>query len=359
MGLFDKLNIVVNEPTFYLEDYVFTIYGVPGAGKTTTAIAMGEIQYGSKDKSLLFAIDKGYKTMKGVHALPINSWEELKKGVQVLVKGKKTGESEYRLVIFDTVSMMYDLAEKYILRKEGAKRNKTLEALSDVPYGALYNLLDKEVEDVIRALQGAGYGIIFIDHDQHTEETTREGDKYTIINTSMSKRARKFVVGMSDVLMYLDYSRHFDDEGEMYSERKIYLDNESTIAETKNRFRNMPSVMPLDPAKFLQALEESIKGEHEDEGHFEEAQKLRSAKKKEEVKINLSEDDEVEATLEEASTSKSAEELIVELKDVLQKLSKEEQKSAVANIKKQYGGLAEMNAEQLQEAIEKYEVKVD
>lgn len=354
MSLLDKLNIVVNEPTFYLEDYVFTIYGVPGAGKTTTAIAMGELQYGGKDKALLFAIDKGYKTMKGVHALPINTWAELKKSVQMLVKAKKTGDSEYRLIVIDTVSMMYELAEEYVLAKEGAKRNKTLESLSDVPYGALYKALDREVERVVRAIQGAGYGLIFIDHDQHTEETTREGDKYTIINTSMSKRARKFVVGMSDVLMYLDYSRHIDDDGEMFSERKIYLNNEATLAETKNRFRNMPSEMPLEPALFLEALKKSISEEHDDAENFEKAQKTRAESKEKQAEEVVEEDFEDEAEEKAETSGKSVEELSVELKDTLRKLDAKEQKQAVAWIKKEYGGLSEMNSEQLEKTIAKF-----
>lgn len=353
MSLLDKLNVVVNEPTFYLEDYVITIYGVPGAGKTTTALKLGELQYGGKDKALLLAVDKGYKTMKGVHAVPINSWEELKKTVQILVKAKKTGESEYRVLILDTITQVYDLAEAYVLKTESAKRNKVLDSLSDVGYGALYTILDKEVSKVIKAIQSAGYGVIFIDHDKHTEETTREGDKYTIINPSMSKGARKFVIGMSDIVMYLDYSRHMDDEGEMFSERKMYLNNESTLAETKNRFRNMPPEMPLDPAKFLEALKASIQAEHGDEDEFKKAQETRSKKEVADEVVSVDvEDEDADEVIE--TTGKSVEELQTDLRGVLQKLPKESKKEAVEYVKKTYGSLDKMTAENLEDVIEKY-----
>lgn len=339
------LNIVVNKPTFYLEDYVWTIYGVPGAGKTTTALNLVAKNYGGGfETALLLAFDKGYKTMKGVHAQPVNDWALFLKQVDEIVK--KKDELPYKVIIFDTISKAYDMAEKYVLNEESKRVRKRLTKMSDVPYGGAYNMLDDEIQNVVEKIQNAGFGIIFIDHDNHNEETTREGDKYTLITSSLSKRGRRYIFGMSDVIMFLDYSRHKDEEDNLYSERKLHLGNDNTLAETKNRFKNMPATMDLDVDLFLDEIRKSVESEYDTDDDFEEAQKERLEVKEEEALDVVVEDED----------SLSKEDLVAEIKSKMSGLKKPEQKEIIDSIKSEFGStkLTEFDAEQLQRVLEMF-----
>lgn len=338
------LNIVVNKPTFYLEDYVWTIYGVPGAGKTTTALDMVAKNYNSGyETALLLAFDKGYKTMKGVHAQPVNDWALFLKQVDEIVKNKDS--LTYKVIIFDTISKAYNMAEKYVLNEESKRVRKRLTKMSDVPYGGAYTMLDDEIKGVVEKLQNAGFGIVFIDHDNHMEETTREGDKYTLITSSLSNRGRRYIFGLSDVIMFLDYSRHKDDEGNLYSERKLHLGNDNTLAETKNRFKNMPATMPLDPQMFLDEVRKSVEAEYDDEeGTFEEAQQERLESKEEELVETVADNDE----------GLSKDELIAEIKSKMSGLDKAKQKEVIGDIKAEFGStkLTEFEVDQLEKVMD-------
>ena len=53
-----------------LKGYTILLYGAPKVGKTTTASKFS--------KALLLGFEKGYLTIPGVMALPINTWAEFK-----------------------------------------------------------------------------------------------------------------------------------------------------------------------------------------------------------------------------------------------------------------------------------------
>jgi len=336
------LNIVVNKPTFYLEDYVWTIYGVPGAGKTTTALNMVAMNYGGGyETALLLAFDKGYKTMKGVHAQPVNEWDLFLKQVDEIVKNKDS--LPYKVIIFDTISKAYNMAEKYVLREESKRVRKRLTKMSDVPYGGAYTMLDDEIKNVVEKLQNAGFGIVFIDHDNHMEETTREGDKYTLITSSLSNRGRRYIFGLSDVIMFLDYSRHKDDEGNLYSERKLHLGNDNTLAETKNRFKNMPATMPLDPQMFLDEVRKSVEAEYDTDDSYEEAQQERLDSK----------ETELTEVVEDVSDGRSHGEILEEIQVKMKSLDASGKKDVIEKIKSEYNStkLKDFSVEQLEDVL--------
>lgn len=337
-------SVVINKPSFYLEDYVWTVYGVPGAGKTTFALNLVKENFGGYQNGILFAFDKGYKTMRGVHALPVTGWAKFLKDVDNMIKQKD--KHEYRVVIFDTISKAYDMAEKYILAEESKKRRKTITSMSEIPYGGAYNMLDDAISDVVEKLQNNGFGLIFIEHDNHIEETTREGEKYNMITSSLSKRGRRYIFGLSDVIMFLDYSKHKDDDGELYSERKLHLSNDNTLAETKNRFRGMPATLDTDAKLFLEEVKKSVESDYDSEEEFEEAQKER-------LEVKESEPIEHE-DVHSAETDREA--LVLTVMDKTRALSDEDRKTMIAKIKKKFNStkVKDFTVEQLEELLEMF-----
>ena len=59
-----------------LKGYSVFFYGEPKSGKTTTAAHF--------PGALLLAFEKGYNTIPGIMAKPINSWSEFKKTLREL-----------------------------------------------------------------------------------------------------------------------------------------------------------------------------------------------------------------------------------------------------------------------------------
>ena len=69
MGI-DILSIKPHQVSRDLRGYSVFFYGEPKSGKTTTASKF--------PNSLLLAFEKGYNTLAGVMAQPVNSWFEFK-----------------------------------------------------------------------------------------------------------------------------------------------------------------------------------------------------------------------------------------------------------------------------------------
>ena len=80
-----------------LKGYSVMFYGTPKSGKTTTACKF--------PNHLLLAFEKGYSTIPGAMALPINSWTEFRSAI-VDLKDEETKQM-YDTVIMDTADIAY------------------------------------------------------------------------------------------------------------------------------------------------------------------------------------------------------------------------------------------------------------
>lgn len=78
-----------------LRGYSVFFYGDPKSGKTTAASKF--------PNALLLAFEKGYSTLAGVMANPINSWAEFKKVLRQLKDPR--AKEKYSTVIVDTVNV--------------------------------------------------------------------------------------------------------------------------------------------------------------------------------------------------------------------------------------------------------------
>lgn len=93
------------------------IYGVGGAGKTTT---LGQIVLAGEDgaPALLVDIDRSSDAVlhlqeHGLHIMPISTWEEARK----ILAGFKSGGTPWKSVIFDNISELLALCVKYYAPK--------------------------------------------------------------------------------------------------------------------------------------------------------------------------------------------------------------------------------------------------
>ena len=136
----DLWNIKPHQVSRNLNGYIVFFYGEPKSGKTTTASKF--------PKSLLLAFEKGYNTLAGVMANPINSWAEFRKVLRQL-KDERSKEM-FSTIIVDTADIAYDYCTKYIC--DNARRSDGgygVDKVSDIPYGQGYGMLEKEFDECL------------------------------------------------------------------------------------------------------------------------------------------------------------------------------------------------------------------
>ena len=174
-------------------------YGMPKIGKSTLAS-----QFPSP---LFFATEDGHKHLK-VHKFDIRAWTDFLFRVGELEKNIST--CPFRTIIIDTVDNLSDMCIAFVVNKLG------VQDLGDAGYGKGFAAYTREFNKAVRRLTSLGLGVVYI---SHAEEKEVDADsvvnpyaainadakgKTTMIVPTVEKRARKFILGQADMILYLE-----------------------------------------------------------------------------------------------------------------------------------------------------------
>lgn len=260
------LDLQPNTPKAMLESYIWTVYGRPKAGKTSLWAGLVRKKYGGDmTKGLLIAFEKGYQAIKGVIAKDIADWDDFIDVADELVDEKEN--MPFKFLGFDTVDVMYTMACEFVVRRERIADGESYTTIGDIPYGAGYDKVAQEMSKQIDKLIKAGYGIMFLTHDQDKKFTSRAGLDYDKTTISLAKRARDLIVNMSDFIIFIDNATEKGGEKgkELVGNRYIYFRAEGTDLEAGSRFTNIRSKIPYDIDLFLETFEDAVLNSFEDE----------------------------------------------------------------------------------------------
>ena len=217
----DLLNIQPHKVSKDLKGYIITFYGEPKSGKTSTAVQF--------PNHLLLAFEKGYNTIPGAMAMPMNKWSDLIIALRQLATQEV--KDKFSNIIVDTADIAYELCEKHILSREGVQNIK------DIPFGAGYGMVEKEFDTRMREISQLGYGLILISHSTDKTFTDETGQEYNRIVTTLDKRANKIVTRMSDII---GYSRSVPAENGGEEVRLFMRGTNRFMA--GSRFRDVPEI---------------------------------------------------------------------------------------------------------------------
>lgn len=167
-----------------LKGYSILMYGTPKSGKTTTACKF--------PKPLLLAFEKGYSTIPGVRAYPINSWGDFRK-VLIALRDQDT-KDEFDNIIIDTADIAYEYCVKYICDAHN------VEEIRQLPYGQGYDLVKKEFDSSLRKIAQLDYGLILISHATEKSVTNEKNEEYTQMMPTLDKRGREVCERMCDII---------------------------------------------------------------------------------------------------------------------------------------------------------------
>ena len=239
MGLLD---IKPHQVSRDLRGYSVFLYGAPKTGKTTIACQF--------PGALLLAFEKGYSTIGGVLAQPINSWSEFKK---LFVEFKDPAVKErYQTIVIDTADIAYSYCEKYICTRESDAKH-SYQNVADIPYGKGYSLAMDEFDECIRKILQLGYGLVIISHDQDKTMKNENGEEYNQIIPTLDKRARLVCERTCDII---GYCREVEDQEGHKTVRMFMRETSRYVA--GSRFKYTPDSIELSYDNLVKAIADAI-----------------------------------------------------------------------------------------------------
>ena len=239
MGLLD---IKPHQVSRDLRGYSVFLYGAPKTGKTTIACQF--------PGALLLAFEKGYSTIGGVLAQPINSWSEFKK---LFVEFKDPAVKErYQTIVIDTADIAYSYCEKYICTRE-SDASHSYQNVADIPYGKGYAMAMDEFDECIRKILQLGYGLVIISHDQDKTMKNENGEEYNQIIPTLDKRARLICERTCDII---GYCREIEDQEGHKIVRMFMRETSRYVA--GSRFKYTPDSIELSYDNLVKAIADAI-----------------------------------------------------------------------------------------------------
>jgi hypothetical protein len=246
----DLLSLQPHKVSRDLSGYIIYVYGAIKTGKTTMATEAGD--------ALLLAFEKGYNALPGVVALDITSWKDVRDAVKDLKREEV--KARFKSVIFDTVDIAGVLCEKWVCAQKGVS------TIADAgAYGAGWNILKREFEDVVRQITQLGYAVFFISHDKDKEFTRKDGTKYNQIVPTCPSSFNNICKNAADIY---GYAEKYQDENGAAKVRLILRSPDDSV-ETGCRFKYIEPIIEMGYEPLKKAINDAIDKEaKEHDGKF-------------------------------------------------------------------------------------------
>lgn len=261
-------DIKPNEPVVTLDGYLIAMLGKAKFGKTTFAIDLARKFYGNLDSTLLLGCEVGYKAIKGIHAIPIVTFnkttddkKELKQygfieTVNELIEN--ASEIPYKFIIIDTVTALEKYAVEHIIKTSNKKDtpDKKYTDISDILWGKGHNAVAKEIDKQIDRLIKNGFGIFAIGHEKVSTITNKDGFEYDYIGFDLSKKTSAIITREADLIIYGDLQVEKNKKGTKEN-RRLLLRSDGNIL-CGSRIGEFPNELPVDAEAFIEAFNNAI-----------------------------------------------------------------------------------------------------
>lgn len=122
----------------------------------------------------------------------VQSWKEIRPIYNALKTDK--ARARFKTIVCDTVDEMLKLCSAYVCQQKGVQHP------SEMKQGAGYGLVYAAFETTLKAFTKLGYGVVLIGHSQE-KEFESGGLSWVRTVPTVSEGARKFLVGLCDIIM--------------------------------------------------------------------------------------------------------------------------------------------------------------
>lgn len=238
----NELDIFSLEPSKIsgdLKGKFLLIYGQPKTGKST---------FGSQlPRSLFLNFEQGTNALAGIRSVPILRWSDFKKVLSQLRKPQ--AREMYDTIVVDTVSIAWQLCEKYICQREN------VDNIASIVWGQGWGMLQSEFSECWREITLLGFGILFIAHskDKTTEMRDEEGNEITAVAPDLPNRCYTIINSIVDIIGYLQVQMNKDGT----SERFLYTRSTPTIF-AGSRYQYLAPKIKFGYQELVDAIEDAI-----------------------------------------------------------------------------------------------------
>lgn len=241
----DLVNIEPQKISKDMSSYTNLVYGPPKIGKTTFVHDL----YG--DDALIIATEKGYKALAGAYIADCGSWSDFMKIVAQL--RKKEVKDKYKVIVIDTLDLLYEYAEKYTLNK------LNINSLSDIGYGVAYHDLSKTLFNGLNMLEKEGYTVAFISHSITKPEKIPQGEGKDDLEIekhipTAPKRALSIATKMVDNILFCSMTQ----DEETGDQKRVIHTRETLQWQAGARFKNMKETFPLSAKEYTKEMKKAV-----------------------------------------------------------------------------------------------------
>ena len=325
-------------------DYNLGLAGISGVGKTTLIKNVCEKLVGD-DGYLMLDIGKesGHDCIAGIVSETIPDWDTLDEVLDDIIDNRATDYKDLKVVVFDTLDELFVLGEDETIRRynRSVTPDKKASSINSVN-GGFGKGLDACIDLVLEriwSLKEVGINFIVIVHTKAKDvEDPITGQTYQVITANMTQRYFNAIKTKLDVLgvAYIDrdiikekIEGRKDIKGNAITRnvvaneaRKIAFRSDDYNLDSKCRFPQIVSEIPLDTDEFIKAIEDAIKAEQSKSGKsFEESKSEQEAAEAEKMK-------EIAKAEKAKKAQKSVDEVMEKVLDFIK-----ENKSNMATIK--------------------------
>lgn len=281
-------------------DYNIGIAGLSGVGKTTLVKNVCEKLVGD-DGYLMLDIGKesGHDCISGIVSETVPDWDTLDEVLDDIIDNRTTDYADLKVVVFDTLDEMFVMAEDETIRRynKTVPADKRATSINQVN-GGFGKGLDACIElvlDRIWSLKEVGISFVIIVHTKAKDvEDPITGQTYQVITANMTQRYFNAIKTKLDILgvAYIDreiikekIEGRKDIKGNAVTRnvvageaRKIAFRSDDYNLDSKCRFPEIISEIPLDTDEFIKAIQDAIKSEQAKSGKSFEESKEEQAK---------------------------------------------------------------------------------
>ena len=155
----------------------------------------------------------------------------------------------YDSIVVDTVSIAWQLCEKFICQREG------VDSIRDVSWGQGWTMLRNEFSECWREITLLGFGILFIAHskDRPTEMRDEEGNTITAVAPDLPNQCYTIINSIVDIIGYLQVQMNADGT----SERYLYTRSTPTVF-AGSRYQYLAPKIKFGYDELVEAIGEAI-----------------------------------------------------------------------------------------------------
>lgn len=220
------------EPNITPERVRMLIYGPPKIGKTTFAADAPDVVFA--------AAEAGHDALS-VFKVDIKTWDDLLEAGRELAAGKH----QFKTIALDTIDNLWRLCTENVLGK------LKIEHESDAGFGKAYGMIQAEFHRVLTRFSLLPYGLILISHSQEKTFETRTGEITRVVPT-LPEKARKIVLGLVDVIVFVDLEVT-KEGGKVVSSKRVLRTKPSQHYEAGDRSGRLPDTIDLSWNAFATA----------------------------------------------------------------------------------------------------------